>query len=857
ARKPALVLGLIALLAGMGWLIQQPGSTQALPQQAPLIVDRSPAKVAAPTEKLPTPIQSEEVAQLAKAQEGATREKVDARALDASEFVLKLVTSDGAPVVDATVRVLWSGSRAQRNKYRNNRKAEELMAKSFLTLTSDSDGLVPLKRAPLHHFALIDARKGNLWASLTIPGSEAPANKELTLVHDLNLTVLVIDTAGNPVGGVPVVIESSTNQWRSTIVGTTSDDRTGLAFFAHIQDELKDETYRVALNTLSAVKVMQALDLEKLSSDPLVLMLPASGSVTLEVLGTDAKRYLGSGRARIRSVAEGASQDLSPFNHGGERFVSAELESGSVHFPFVELGMNVQARVARARSNVESTAFGPGPRIAGADAAIVVRLGAQHPVIQLRAVSANGKPFANVEFKAGLTIRNEFMLSALKSWPRSDDEGRFQVDVSPSPAKGSLATLLIQLGGSEDLSGTIDVPEDLTNGLHDLGDLVIEKPRLFVGGRIAGRDGSVISNAKLALRARADDDPNSSWRTNHQFQESTDSEGRFAIYEPSPGKQFQLSTEASGFASTWVDFEVGTSDLILELATEGKVTGVVLLDEGISMELLSIMLPEDRDAGEHRAYNNFNIQPKADGSFEFDNLIAGEERSLRFSAKRHSKAIYSVENVVVLAGGVTADPRINPLDLRGKLFQHDIELVTPTGAGRLNGFIRFRAAGAESIEANLWLNESNVSLLTSTKSIDIFIEAAGYRNTELTGITGATRVELKKAIEVTLILPSDVELPKPPIHLKATLLPDTKDGQPSFNGNAFDERRIITTMVGSAGLLRVAWLMEQRSASSSMGREVVLKEKQLVEVLDMEGEQRITLKLTQEQMDQLVKQMDL
>lgn len=102
-----------------------------------------------------------------------------------------------------------------------------------------------------------------------------------------------------------------------------------------------------------------------------------------------------------------------------------------------------------------------------------------------------------------------------------------------------------------------------------------------------------------------------------------------------------------------------------------------------------------------------------------------------------------------------------------------------------------------------------------------------------------------------LVLRGDGKLPEPPIHVKAVLAPEGDSGGAlDWGAPAFGEERETVVDVAGPGRMQVHWLVERRSSGSSMATTLRAEEPQTVEVLDLPGEQRVEVELTEELAEQ-------
>lgn len=794
----------------------------------------------------------------------STESREEVVGLDPEEgFALRVQDAAGTPVAGATVWTIHEAGSKARRSFRDAGQIDALMEEQGSRRTSSPDGTLRLPRSDAGQ-TLVVARKGDLWGKLRVPNGDADEHV-LTLQRDVRLRVQVLDVAAQPVAGVPVLIEQQLAAYSSTLVERETEGSEGIATFPHAQIDLKpghslgpDGTLQVDATTwlataevLSAEPVSAKLDHARLD-ELVVLSLPALGSVQVEVAGDDWKPFQGRAQAWLEAIPEGEPRQVSPFSHIRRRRLQREVKAGEATFEGVEVGLQLGVEVKRDNANTGTRAYGPGPRRAGATATLEVKLGSDHPVVRLRALESGGQPLTGVVLDCGLHLRSQFIQTANKLTPRTDEEGYFLVDLAKDWSEGAtrLLTVAVLSGDDPEPTGTVDLSRELELGLNDLGDVVLEKAGVFVGGRVESQAGAPVAAADLSLRSRAENSVD--WDQHWDFDFESDEAGSFLVEQPFAGVTFQLSAKKTGFASQWVDFEPGEQDLVIRLSTPGSIEGSALLDEGLPAERLHVRVEPLRDQAEYLDWESRQQSLDPQGAFRLEGLLPGL-RTVTLGADNLAEDLMTFEDVLVQAGEACRDPRLARIDLRGKLFYHRLELIGGEAGGRLSGEVTFAAAGSEELDQRLWLTEGRARIFSRSERIDVVIAASGYRVERLFAHSGAATIQLWPGLVVTLVLTGEAEVPAPPVFVKAALVPAEGDrGAIDWSGGAFDERREIKARVSSGGRMKVRWILERRSSSSSIATGVDLDREQFVDVLDVDGEQRIEVDLTPEEMQQLV-----
>jgi len=742
-------------------------------------------------------------------------------------------------------------------------RTEDFMRERGTPSSVDNRGELHLPK-PDGGRTLVLARLGDLYGTL-----EANKNQDefvLTLREDVGLEVQVVDVAGKPVIGVTVLIQEKNFLWTSTVVQADTVAPDGVADFKHLQEEIgalllespedeEEETVLVGLDALTREEVSVVLDPQVVEAGRVVLTLPATGSVKARVLGEDLKPFEGKASGSLELIPEGEPRELSVFSSVSRPKIKRPVENGEVVFHHVELGCEVGFEVRRDNADQGTRVYGDGPLRPGQTALLELQIGADHPVVRFRALDAAGGLLPNVELKGDVRLRTSWFNNSSYHVLRTDAEGYFVVDLAQDWSEGSTRTLhvTLQQGDEPRLTASVDLSRDLDMGLNDLGDMVLEPPSIFVSGRVETESGKALPQAMLKMRSRMED--SASWNDEWNFQHRSKEDGTFEIRGDFTGASFQLAAAMDGYASRWVGFERGRTNLVLVLSTEGGIEGSVILDEGIPPELLSVRVQELQGEEEHLDWDTRQQSLDADLKFRFGRLLPGL-RPVAIRAESQHTDLIRIEDVEVVSGQVCRDPRLQQIDLRGRLFYHEIELIGEEPEERLQGDVLFGPAGAEETDERLWLSGKTVKIISQAPEIDVVIQASGYRQEELRGLSGRAELRLSKGLAVTLVLIGDAELPRPPVFIKPFLVPVEADGGSiDFGGDSLDERRVVTTKVTQPGLTKLRWLIERRTPTSSVATSHELEREQRFDVLDIDGTQQFEIELTQEEMDELVEKL--
>ena len=365
-------------------------------------------------------------------------------------------------------------------------------------LRSDEQGLVAVPRG--ERKTLVVARSGELWGRATLPTGGAPPPPEdgqpephlLTLAPDATLTALVVDPAGAPVSGVPLELKRVMNSWKRDVAQeTTGAD--GRATFAHVQAHRtggeEPERWELQVAALLEQPLVRPVDPTAVPAEPVRFVLPATGSVRVRVRDAFGAPWLRDAQVVLSIIRPGERREISPFSSNKREQRSRNTDTGEVRFERVGLGLELAASVTRLAGQIKNSAYGPGPQVPGQEAALELAFGTDHPVVQVRLFDADGL----LAEGQSIRVRTEAQAMSLGSrhdqWPVTDAEGRVRFDVNAGFAEGDTRIATLKRGPRDEPtdSARLDLSRKLAAGLHDLGDLTLRPPQVFVAGRVGRR----------------------------------------------------------------------------------------------------------------------------------------------------------------------------------------------------------------------------------------------------------------------------------------------------------------------------------------------------------------------------------
>jgi hypothetical protein len=617
----------------------------------------------------------------------------------------------------------------------------------------DEQGVVRLPmptRYPLH----VAARARDRWVRKEFhAGAVARANViELELARALHLRVLTLDEADRPVAGVAVhYCAMEGNQGRILRTATSGSD--GIAELRHLREALVAVGWLVTEHAVCAgiaadPPVRVRFDPLLPPGEPLVLRIPATGSVEVEVLdqlGTPAGDGVEVVLQRVstaRRSAEAAPQ-ARLWPDGARGAVRLPVVDGRVCFERIGLGLRLEYGADYDGIGRFERQEAAGPLDAGQLVRLTLRQAAALPVLTGRLVNDSGAPLPLTEWEAECYPEDR-PLRLLKKTLRTDEVGRFRT-AFPAQDAPSGRTLLLghtsRDGRTELAVAGFTLPID--PGETDLGDVVLGGPILVAGialdperQPLAGAQGRIEALTFDAAGAAGLRGPYQvlDWRSG--------GDGRFVVRGAAPSGRYRLRYGRFAEQPPWYcadrEFTSGSEDLELHFGPSPGLRGRAIADDEIPWSELRCEFELDgRPAGTGGFWpdGRFSVRPERAGT-----------GVLRILTQEQGSPVWS-------RAGVVGDPQqateIELVDLRGLLVATRLELRAPDG--RPIGQAR---CWRRSSEGNWMPTESGFPhcFLTPDDRGTLLIQAGGYAEVE-TPLDGRGRtVEVPEPFRVAIDL---------------------------------------------------------------------------------------------------------
>lgn len=650
--------------------------------------------------------------------------------------------------------------------------------------------LVPWPRESVH----VGCAHAGLWGELEIQ-ADATGEQELRLEPVDALVVRVVDAAGNPVAGAAVVVRSRAGSARAFERMLEVTDARGRAQFEHLRfvSVVGDVTIRffVGLRLLVREPVEVELDPADLPRAPVTLVLPATGSVELELVGADGALVSEStvpgstvpvGGTVSLGLSETSRYDLATAGHEGvSETTFGSLAQGRVRFDHVGLGLSLSAFAWPHGWNAGAVTA-RGPTASGETIAIRIPVDAPAPVLVGRALDGDGRPLANrtltCEFWHGELARSPWWTEHIVS----DAEGRFgglgRGFLEEAPA---WSIRLRTRGDGPELVAEHALPFPMPVGEVALGDVVFSAPPVVVSGSVVDEAGAPVARARVSLQ-RAGQEPRERrlrWVDVPGASAFSDGAGAFELRALVHSGPLRLQARAEGMLPAEREV-LGSLPAIehLVLVRGGTLEGRLIVPSGRVVDWVDVHLS---GAGGRPV----PITWLEDGSFRCSGLAGGTYELTLLLWNDHSHPL-EIGGIVVVPAAPGRDPRLDPLRLAELVHGHRLRVRNEAGGALDEAILGLGARGTEG-----WFEPALAPPRDGLYTVHSFrdplprvrVRAPGYRPEVVENVSGEVSVQLRRGLAVRLVTSDALPSMKGGWQLLASLGNDAGDAQGVFDAH--------------------------------------------------------------------------
>lgn len=597
------------------------------------------------------------------------------------------------------------------------------------------------------------------------PGAQsgnADATLRLRVDPSASVRVEVVDGAGQPLAGVPVAIRLGDVGFSFDLLRerTGSDGRAHFMHAAAFLGEMMPEGFggfQVALATPLPEPVFAPCDLQEPPQEPLRLVMPDHGAVEVRVIHADGRAPEDGQLVFLAAEAEEDEYDFLPAGMPVSGAAAVGLVGGVARFDYVGLGLQLAAstRFPGAPSLTETAE--PGPGHAGELRAFELVEVLDYPILIGRLLDETGAALSGRSIVLELEDGNRsdfFDPFSPGEESETDAAGAFRLALSAEHMQALPQRAAFRIDGGDGapaMQAEFTLPR-LRVGENDLGELQAVAAPLLASGRVVGADGAPLADASvtpMSWYSWDEDDPtHGDWNQDWERRIECETDGRFVLHGAADPHGLRLQVEAIGFIAREVELPPGTEDCEIRLDVAGELSGRLLLDEGIPVsELhLSLTLLDSGPDGESSHWSS----PDDDGAFSFGGLPHGFGRlTVATDWGEDEDTLLAAVDGIAFGPGVAADPRLDPIDLRGRIHMVRIHARGEDGS-------TIQAMGVRDAEdpSRYWWGQRGEVVALSARPIgELVISAAGWRTARATAAGDAVEVVMRPGPEVLLTIP--------------------------------------------------------------------------------------------------------
>lgn len=692
--------------------------------------------------------------------------------------------------------------------------AVDWLQQEGVELTSDATGRIQL---PAHdERAVVVARRGALFGVWRQP-SRTDEPWTLTMRPDHALRVHVVDEDGSPIPDLELALRTKDDS-RSRVFERVTTDAQGWAQLPHAD-------WILASRNVSTLFVApEALLLEPVhirweaddAGEPLELVLPRVGRVQAAittVLG-EAWRFSSTKpwndpSVRLYFASSGAGTERGPDDGG----LSLKRRNAALPWGWVQCGQEVEAVCDPTGFEHQIRAVAAGPVAAFETVEIELVIGADHPLVRLRAVDGSGHPWPDADLRLSIQEFDGFGSSrSRRSDCRTDGDGVVLVPIVAA-RDGFRMRLRVTLEESTDdyadeprpeLAAALDLPTDVDAGLLDLGDVTLAEPPIVASGVVLDANDVPVPGALVvaelawpdALRPVGNaasafggsDEPPSAEQLEQQrdllerdrasmrfmlmpsLRLVCDADGRFEVRTAEPLEALRLSAKhADGPPGEPIEVTPGTLDLVLRVERRTVVTGRVLFPDGVGREDVAVSLEYVHDPSKPPV---MAAQPRpkldADGEWRLEGVRPGTWNVFVRDASAFGWEGLAEPTRTQVVGGT--ETRVPDVDLRLVLRCFHIEVVDEFGAPVPAATGTFSGTGSHE-NNDIVVEDGRARILTPHAELLAWIGAPGRRTVRIENLSDGDRVVLPPALVVEVQLDDVGAVPPAPLELVAYLTP--------------------------------------------------------------------------------------
>jgi RNA polymerase sigma-70 factor (ECF subfamily) len=648
---------------------------------------------------------------------------------------------------------------------------ERLAAKAPRRLT-DAAGEVAVPFSPALQ---IVARKGDRVAQRWLHTAEPSRRLVLELAPEVALRIEVVDESGRPRADVPVALVQSWTEHTGEIWRGSTRAPDGVAevppgpLDTHREGERQVGQRIPVFATLGfapADGLRVELEHDAAPGTAVRLVLPAGGSLRIE-----ARDESGGPLREEAWIGVTTPRPEIFLYEGSSELAWRKVNDGALTIDHVAPGLDLMVCLQPTNGERQpSLVRARGPERPGETATIAIAVGPRVPVLTGRIVDGDRAPIAEWQFAGTYRLVGRAQRRVFET----DGAGRFRLPLlcelaeyvhppegDPPPRRGvtieaafgeSLGPELAQARWRRPLAD-----DDLEPGDHDVGDVVLAAAPIVASGVVVAPDGAPVEGARVQATIRVEVGGEERWRP-VVASEPSSADGAFELRGDVAERALRVDASAPGrHVVAPVSIETGARDVRVVLEENGRIAGRLLLDPEIPLEAIGVHLDEALvvadPASKHDPFDVVRLA--ADGAFEADALRAGRGRlvvALRDSRSPWSRwePLSTLDGLTVVAGESVADPRLTPIDLRGRVRCIVVRLADESATKLPRATVRYRSEPITDLERPFRVATTDESgaatLYVSGSSAELDVALDGFERLAQRGVAFDLELRLRRAV---------------------------------------------------------------------------------------------------------------
>ncbi len=710
------------------------------------------------------------------------RNEVPTRAFPADAPVVDVLVVEegtGAPIEGA--EVMWDDGSAERQwkalsaeEQRMFRESIDLGTKAFgWTQRTDANGLVRVHVGPLG--TKLYARAGRALSMHTLhPGAAGPpVRHRIAVRRDRPLVVQVRDANDRPAVGVPVALAKfradgpMPNLFRGIHGTTTASGEVHLVDLHDVSFASEPSApaveWRVVVATPGLTEVAAVLDPLALPTGPIVLRLPATGSIAVRMVVGGRPAVLAE---RLGLVAEADAAAMSaPRAQAWSREASPD---GWTRFPHVPLTTTF---VVWSHDGTPASRPFAGPLRPGDEVEFELAPPTDRVTLIGRLLDDAGAPLENV------SVNVEFDALGTKGGARVavDGDGRFVWTLphrAPRQMELHRVVFAREFDDGRPPTQHVVAARPLSFGVTDLGDLRLAPPTIVVAGRFQFVPGARVERVGIQLErfvVASGSDRRDRFVAVRGIRIHQRDDGRFDVVgDVEPGRLRLTFPTGRHLPIEPIEFAYGARDLVVDVDPGASLSATVRVPDdwppnahGLTGVLHDTAAPPS--AIERRTASAFAGPPEL-LELRWLSIPAGKY-TLELRLDGFRDPVHVVHDVVAPrpTGG---DPRLAAIDLRDRIaivtLRFDGHSPPADGVQRVEDgvFVFPQPQESEVMWSGQWSRDSELTLVVPRRPVDLVVAKHGSRPTELRGVQDVVRVPFEPWPEVEITCDAFVALPK-------------------------------------------------------------------------------------------------